>query len=47
MTYDTFDRAARRVENLKRAGIWPGIITRPDGYQLTYDPGDPTQDGDQ
>lgn len=40
--YPTFDDAARRAENLKRYGIWPGILgPRGDGsYALTFDPPD-------
>ena len=43
--YPDYDRALRRVENLKRLGYWPGIIGPDAGgwYWLTFDPGD--QDG--
>ena len=34
----TWAEALRRVETLKHTGIWPGIITQPDGtYRLTCD----------
>lgn len=37
--YATFPDAQRRVEVLKRIGIWPGIVEAADGTcQLTYDP---------
>ena len=40
--YPTYDQALRRVTTLKKdLGIWPGIVTGPDGtgpYRLTYDP---------
>lgn len=37
--YATFDAAARRVEQLKAAGRWPGIILHADGScDLTWDP---------
>lgn len=40
MTYKTYDAAAARVDVLRRAGVWPGIIHCSDGYQLTCDPWD-------
>lgn len=37
--YPSFAAAARRVEQLKAVGRWPGIITRADGScSLTWDP---------
>ena len=37
--YPTFERALQRVEVLKAAGCWPGIVSLADGtYRLTYDP---------
>ncbi len=40
--YPTYEKAQRRVENLKQQGIWPGILPHPLGmFSLTYDPGDP------
>ena len=41
--YDTWDSALKRVESLKAAGIWPGIIPvrvhdRVFAYRLTHDP---------
>ncbi len=37
--YKTEDKALRRIEILKRHGIWPGLIKRADRrYQLTYNP---------
>jgi hypothetical protein len=45
-TYPTFDAAQRRVEVLKRRGVWPGIVgPLPEGtYQLMYDPTDAEDD---
>jgi hypothetical protein len=40
--YMTFETAQRRVEQLRKQGVWPGI-TGPDSdgrYWLQYDPGD-------
>jgi uncharacterized protein YbdZ (MbtH family) len=38
-TYATADAAYTRVDQLRRAGCWPGVRHTPDGWQLTYDPG--------
>jgi hypothetical protein len=39
-TYPTFELALRRVEVLKSAGIWPGIVCQSGGwFRLTFDPG--------
>ncbi len=40
--YPTYEKAQRRVGNLKQQGIWPGILSHPLGmWSLTFDPGDP------
>lgn len=37
--YRDFDAAARRVDQLRQAGRWPGIILHGDGTcDLTWDP---------
>jgi len=46
-TYATYEQAERRVEALKRQGIWPGIIgSAGRGYRLTQDPRDDGGDDD-
>lgn len=45
--YDSFARAQRRVEILRRSGIWPGIRCHRDGsFSLTFDPADPEADSE-
>lgn len=44
--YSTEEAAFRRVEILRRQGIWPGVIKIGSGkaYRLTHDPYDETGD---
>ena len=36
--YSSEEAAFRRVDTLKRSGIWPGVRRVPGGWALTYDP---------
>lgn len=36
--YRSFEVALRRIEMLKRAGIWPAYRAVPGGWTLSYDP---------
>lgn len=39
MTYESEQRAQRRVASLRAHGIWPGMRRNPDGtFSLTHDP---------
>ncbi len=38
MVYRTEGEAVRRIESLRRFGIWPGYYRVQGGFRLTYDP---------
>jgi len=45
-TYPTDEAAFKRVETLRRTGIWPGVIKIGSGkwWRLTWDPDDGNDD---
>jgi hypothetical protein len=38
-SYPSEESALRRVQQLRAAGMWPGVVPLPDGrFRLTHDP---------